>query len=437
VASASVKTRAAQFFTFDRFCIFSVTSAAVAEREGEGIEIPKYRERIMSRFGQFLMRNAGCSSERAQRTNGFRPTLEVLESRQLLSITSGQGIVIPHVEIETVYYGQDWNQNGSQDYMSQFDNFLGSLSHSSYMGMLGEYGVGLGTLTGRDVVADASAPLGQFQLPIWGWYQSFTISVPTNTMVANQQIETMLTNEINQGHVPFPDGNRLYVVVLPQGIVLPNGWGGFHSTFTYTNGSFSTSVAYAAIGHNSLALTPFQQQTEIASHELAEAVTDPTGQGWRDYTHPASDGWWEIGDGDVDGVYGYFNGYAVQKIWLNSLGEAFLPASDAVASYGTDPNALGPATQSSYNGENYLDATVGFTTYRNWEIAPGDYSGWFPVDTVIPQFVDGPGSWTWDWQASSVNVWSQSIDPYSASTAITNVWTAPTIESFYLSGLMW
>src|SRR2546423_1797076 len=81
----------------------------------------------------------------------FRPALETLEDRQLLSVTPGNGIIIPHMEVETVYYGQDWSRANTQQDIAQLDTFVNTLTRSSYFGMLGEYGVGLGSFAGHAV----------------------------------------------------------------------------------------------------------------------------------------------------------------------------------------------------------------------------------------------------------------------------------------------
>jgi hypothetical protein len=57
-------------------------------------------------------------------------------------------------------------------------------------------------------------------------------------------------------------------------------------------------------------------------------------------------------------------------------------------------------TRLSWNGKNYFEATVLFTTFRDWEIGPGDYSGWFPLFTYVPEYIDGPNP-AWDWELST------------------------------------
>ena len=81
-------------------------------------------------------------------------------------------------------------------------------------------------------------------------------------------------------------------------------------------------------GYNLTGLTTdFQKQTEIVSHELAEGVTDPDGNGWRDYTHNPQDGWWEIGD-IVNQQVAWLDGYAVQREWSNYWRSGIAPLFD-------------------------------------------------------------------------------------------------------------
>ncbi|MGH7192917.1 MAG: DUF4214 domain-containing protein, partial [Candidatus Saccharimonadales bacterium] len=78
----------------------------------------------------------------------------------------------------------------------------------------------------------------------------------------------------------------------------------------------------------------FDQQTEAASHELAEAVTDPTRAGWWDDTPDATSGL-EIADfanAGSDAVY--LGPYAVERVWSNRLQGLVAPAGSTAAPSG-------------------------------------------------------------------------------------------------------
>src|SRR5262249_53418944 len=107
-----------------------------------------------------------------------------------------------------------------------------------------------------------------------------------------------LSQEIQRGALDAPNGNTLYVVFMPPGVReaydVANGYAGHHSSFAYGGGTayFATieyptsgGVPAGSLGNE----TNFQYMTEVASHEMVEAITDPMvnvpGQAaWKDWT---------------------------------------------------------------------------------------------------------------------------------------------------------
>src|SRR5262249_50622378 len=93
----------------------------------------------------------------------------------------------------------------------------------------------------------------------------------------------------------------------------------------------------------------FQQQTEVSSHELAEAVTDPdTRTGWRDYS--VREG--EIGDLAV-GYFGLLHGYVVQAEYSNYYKGPVIPY-DATPYYAGGSFAAAP-TAGQMQRLNHVD----------------------------------------------------------------------------------
>src|SRR5262249_25155765 len=127
------------------------------------------------------------------------PAMEQLEERKVMSVTYQGGPIIQHVQVDTVYYGQDWVTADNQANAQQLNQFFADVTNSSYLGMLGEYGVGLGSFEKSDFVTDASSPTA-------------------GTTVTEAQIQQMLTNEIDTGNLPTPDGNHLEFVYLPPNV---------------------------------------------------------------------------------------------------------------------------------------------------------------------------------------------------------------------------
>ena len=229
-----------------------------------------------------------------------RPRLELLEDRVVPALMYHGGPILSSVQAQAVYLGSGWS--ASPIPTSQFDAFLGTTVKGAtpYLKMLnadGFYGVtGSGsTLAG---VAD---------------------NVVVSSDLTDAAIQTDLSTAIAGGvsGLQQPGANTLYFVFVQPGTVVDFGNGqtsvntflAYHSSFLYNGGE----VAYAVVPYHGSAgnaqdlwLNSFDSMTVASSHELAEAITDPTGYGWYDRSGN------EIGD-IVNGSTVYLNGYAVQR----------------------------------------------------------------------------------------------------------------------------
>jgi photosystem II stability/assembly factor-like uncharacterized protein len=247
------------------------------------------------------------------------------------------GPELQNVAVETVYLGQDWGTADSQAEISRLDQFQGYITNSTYMDLLAEYStngftVGHGTFVGHDIVAGTGAPTDGQQID-------------------NTQIQAMLNTEIRAGKVQAPTPNRLYFVYVAPNVVITlgqddsvNSFLGYHSEFTDSQG---VEVFYAVIanpiGNATIPGTSdFQQQTEVSTHELAEAITDPSNPA----TAEAPGGWFddsgqEVGD-KCNAMISYLNGYAVQDEYSNAAGGCVLPAGATT----TNPQTMSASVQS-------------------------------------------------------------------------------------------
>jgi hypothetical protein len=197
----------------------------------------------------------------------------------------------------------------------QFERFLANTVEGPYMDMLynAGYGVGRGTVTQGRI---DEAALSQ--------------------VISDGQIQNQLVSLINHGQVSAPNSERLYMVYVEPNVEVTNSSGnsvnnfaGYHSSFNMTYGGQTTTIHYAVIPtpggtvKNASAnpyLTTFNEMTLAASHELAEAVTDPNPmRGWVDPYNGE-----EIGD--LAAGYGVtLNGYEVQEVG-NKFGQRIAPA---------------------------------------------------------------------------------------------------------------
>jgi len=244
-----------------------------------------------------------------QRSRQARPTLESLEAREVLTVTYHGGAVLPHVEVQGLYYGRDWSTNQTlYNQTGYLEGYLKYVVSSPYVDLLTNagYGVGRGTFTPGRI--DLSTPNKA------NYLSDGTIRTELQALISNRSLAT-------------PDANRLYVVFVEPGVAVRMADGsnsirdflGYHGAFAGRDASGrSADVRYAVIAYpggavrNATigALSAAQQLTEVSSHELAEAVTDPDVNykrlGWYD------DRLGEIGD-IVNGQFVVLNGYVVQK----------------------------------------------------------------------------------------------------------------------------
>ncbi|MFL5243881.1 MAG: hypothetical protein ACJ8FY_17400 [Gemmataceae bacterium] len=266
----------------------------------------------------------------------FLPALECLEDRLVPTVTYHGGALLPHVEVQGMYLGADWYYN-STDYnqTAQFESFNRFLPQSSYMDLLTQLGYGVGR---------GSTSPGTIDL----------LAVNKNYYLTDSTIRGEIQRFINAGSLQQPDANRLYVVYVEPGVAIMNDhdnnstsvrdFAGYHAAFAgRTAGGYGADIHYAVIAYaggfnaNFPGLTPFGSMTLTASHEIAEAATDPNvnyrGLGWYDDYYGA-----EIGD--INRYEALLNGYAVQSI-INKLDTAYIP-------YGaTTLRALDTATMTS------------------------------------------------------------------------------------------
>ena len=247
----------------------------------------------------------------------FLPTLERLEDRLVPTVTYHGGTLLPHVEVQGMYLGSDWYNNSTYyNQTAQFENFNRFLPQSSYMDLLTQLGYGVGR--------GSTSP---------GTIDKLVLN--KNYYLTDSTIRGEIQRYINAGYLQPPDANRLYVVYVEPGVAIQDGnltsirdFAGYHSAFAgRTATGYAVDIHYAVIAYGGginpvyPGLTPFGSMTLTASHEIAEAATDPNvgyrALGWYD---DYKDG--EIGD--INRYEALLNGYAVQSI-VNKYDVAYIP----------------------------------------------------------------------------------------------------------------
>ena len=339
--------------------------------------------------------------------------VETLEPRKLLTVTFGGGPVLAHVEVQGVYLGADW-QNVAATYTqnTQLEGFNASIASGAYMDMLttAGYGVGRGT--------SSTGYIDPLNLSKTGYLQ-------------DSQIQAELQTQITSGHLQTPDANRLYVVYVEPGVSIMGSDGstsvsdflGYHDSFTgHTAAGSSISINYAVIAYPGSRnpsytsqgfSTAIDQLTDVASHEIGEAVTDPIpGYGWYDNNYNA-----EIGDLSNLGFsnnphFTHLNGYLVQDL-VNKNDQLIMPSTTTAGL--TAPTGVQFTANSTTKVTVSWQAVAGASGYIVQRLVNGS---WTQVGTVT-----GAGSGTLSLSVGNLTPGSQvtfAVQAYNATTQATS-----------------
>ena len=186
-------------------------------------------------------------------------------------------------------------------------------------------------------------------------------------------LQQFVQQQVASGTFPAPDSNTIYAMYFPMSITTSldgqtncQTVGGWHNHTTVTPpGGMATDVAYAVVGECS-SLPGFSgdalnEATYAASHEISEAVSDPTtstgGGYYLDRANTDNLAWQftgggEIGDMCVDQFGGVF-GTAHDRLTLATPGGMFLAQriwSNTAAALGGDPcMPIGPGDTPYFN----------------------------------------------------------------------------------------
>lgn len=215
----------------------------------------------------------------------FTPRLESLDERCQPTVLYYGGNLLPHVEAQAVYLGNQWSSpTTSMPSPSTIDASLKDLVSGAYMDSLSQAGYNVGRGTASTGAVD-------------------TTSLASGSTISDTTIQSRIQADIKSGLLQQPDANRLYVVYVQPNVAVNLGFGqgttqqgilGYHGAFGGTDSSgHAATIRYAVVAypggtaHNSsLGVGAQDQLTAVASHEVSEAVTDPDANyaqlGWYD-----------------------------------------------------------------------------------------------------------------------------------------------------------
>jgi len=303
-----------------------------------------------------------------------RLLVQGLEDRSVPTVQFFGGNLMPHVEAQALFLGNEWSTvPADAAQTSTLNSYLSDVTGGAYMDALTRagYNVGRGTATAGAVDPAALTP---------------------GSTISDASIQATLSADIASGKLQPLDANRLYVVFVEPNVAVNLGFGqgttrqgilGYHGAFAGPNGQ---TVRYAVIaypggsvGNSSLGTAAMDQLTAVSSHELAEAVTDPdvnfSTLGWYDSRRG------EIGDITANNPNALvrLDGYLVQEV---------ADQNDQLLSI-TPPSTTPPPTQPPPTTPGRAATTTQLTA------GPVVHHGFFrPATTTLTVTVAGPNKTT-------------------------------------------
>lgn len=222
-------------------------------------------------------------------------------------LTNHGGTVLTNVQVVPIFWGAEWTSGSTAALPAQVDAFFDFILSSSVIDMLGEY-----SLPGKNI--GRGSRLGSVMVNS----EPGTVS-GSGRLVTDAQIQTALQGWVNNHTVPAVTANTLYFVYLPPNCTCdgPAGNGASCAQFCGYHDHFGSGVYYAVIPFANCNGCVFPGNfldtlTEVSSHELCEAITDPTLGTWWD---PNTGN--EIGD-ICNRQAVRLGNYLVQTEWSNS-----------------------------------------------------------------------------------------------------------------------
>jgi len=207
----------------------------------------------------------------ARRPNSARLRLEALEDRQVPTVSFFGGNLLPQVQAQALYLGNEFASAPAGTETATLDAFLKDLTGGPYLQALQRAGYNVGP---GSAVAGAVDPT----------------ALTVGSTISDAFIRARLQADVTSGLLQAPNANTLYVVYVEPDVAVNLGLGqgttrqgilGYHTAFVGADGApirYAVVVSPGGAAGNSVlpeAATALDQLTAVTSHELAEAVTDP------------------------------------------------------------------------------------------------------------------------------------------------------------------
>jgi hypothetical protein len=333
-----------------------------------------------------------------------RLSVDELETRVVptLGITDFMnhgGPILAHVQVEVIFYGQQWDDPSLAQVKQNIEAAMADMVDSPLMDVMAQYGVGHGQSIDPKVIDDNS----------FG-------NIGTN--VTSNDLNNMLAGEIGNGTLDPADTTKmLYFVFTPPNVTVNDNPGtpvdflGYHTSDP--NGNAYAVIPYPGGPNPQInGINELQSITVVASHELAEAVTDPYSDaqgnpsGWDSFNYDPNGNIVQGEIGDICSqtvVYltskdGSFQ-YAVQKLYSAQSDDCVAP-SDVTTTPTNGVLQVAAQTVNGVAGQPIQDAVVAVVTDTNPNLDPQnltatiDWGDGSSPDTVQVQGPDANGQYT-------------------------------------------
>jgi hypothetical protein len=267
-----------------------------------------------------LMLTAEAQAEADLAAEAQDPGLRSAERARRTVLTYFGGPIIQNVAVTPIYW------NNSYAFQSTMNAFYSAVVTGTYVSFLQQY--------------NTSSPSQRFGNGTRG---TPFVDSQTGTSITDAQIQTYLANLINAHKVPAPTNNTYYPIHFPPGVSINMGGSlscvqfcAYHGTFVH-NGQ---DVYYGVLPDTGQSgcnggcgtSTVANNNTSVASHEYAEALTDPAVGIATVFGPPL--GWYnraqgEIGDlcngQETTATLGDGKAYTVQRLFSNTTHSCVTP----------------------------------------------------------------------------------------------------------------
>lgn len=333
------------------------------------------------------------------------------------------GSVLGAVQVVPVFWGTFWSGAIGAPLVPQINAFFTGILASPWMDVLWEYSTEFTAIDRGRLLPSVT----------------ITTSNPTNP-TTDAQLQASLQSWIQTGAAPKPTANTLYFLYLPQGVVVTDPTGaqscvamcGYHSAIG--GGPFYAVIPYAAcpgcyFGSSAI----LDILTKVSSHELAEAVTDPAGDGWFDSVSGEE-------NGDICNDHtSHVNGFWIQSTWSNAQNDCAYASVSPTWSHpfgaadrlSRDIKQFAVAKNGDGRLEVFMIGSKDSVLYHKWQTSPG--GAWYPpletdavqlslkvrlftvvanADHRLEVFIIGSndGHLYHKWQTSPGGAWSHPVD---------------------------